>query len=201
MATNLEGELEVLDAAGNDAPVNRLEQIVHTLDRPYSHAQPQRLDTMATHLSMLTGRCAQLLADAEPPRRARASGRTGGCWGGCLAGNLDDCHAVDATAAPTAHFKYKLCSACQTAGILVPAERVRMIQPAQHELFTNCATANVWTERQGDDGRTFLFRTVNQTAKCAAPRHRCVTSESEHTSPRRALANNRPKLHPALESR
>lgn len=92
------------------------------------------------------------------------------CWGGSLMGDASRCDTLDAATLPSAHFKYKLCAACQVHGITVPEERVRVISPSQHDAFINTPSSGVWTERAQPEGGHLCFRTVNQTAKCVGSR-------------------------------
>jgi len=63
------------------------------------------------------------------------------------------------------HFKNKFCAECMQTGVLVKADRVRVVLP-DTELPGNVTTAGFWNTSTEYEGR---FRLMNQNAKCRPP--------------------------------
>jgi len=114
----------------------------------------------------------------DPRLRRRASGRvdmtnaepdakTGNdrCWGAILRGDTEGKHCAPDFQMGKHHFKTKFCRTCSEEGILVTADRCRIVQtsaPAE-----NGTTLGFW--KIAPNHRGARYRLINQTAKCTKP--------------------------------
>ena len=64
---------------------------------------------------------------------------------------------------------WQFCATCRAVGIKVPLQRVRALQPSQHQQFENTGGRGLWSEH-GPMGADNRFRLINQTQKCTGPR-------------------------------
>jgi len=83
------------------------------------------------------------------------------CWGKILAGR--PCRCGDYNSRGQSPFYSRFCAACHHHGILVPADRVRMLSTPPS--LANSASNGVWSEHRVLP----RYRIVNQTKRCRGP--------------------------------
>jgi len=83
------------------------------------------------------------------------------CWGKILAGR--PCRCGDYNSRGQIAFYSRFCAACHHHGILVPADRVRMLSTPPS--LANSASNGVWSEHRVLP----RYRIVNQTKRCRGP--------------------------------
>ena len=87
------------------------------------------------------------------------------CWGAILRGDTEGKHCAPDFQMGKHHFKTKFCRTCSEEGILVTADRCRIVQtsaPAE-----NGTTLGFW--KIAPNHRGARYRLINQTAKCTKP--------------------------------
>jgi hypothetical protein len=89
-------------------------------------------------------------SSAKPPIAAAALplATTGerSCWGAVLMGSNERC--TPSFEIGKGHFKNKFCPNCRTAGVPLPASRVRAIASSQHDEWANDMHLGLWSENR-----------------------------------------------------
>lgn len=98
------------------------------------------------------------------------------CWGAVLMGSNERC--TPSFEIGKGHFKNKFCPNCRTAGVPLPASRVRAIASSQHREWANDMHLGLWSENR-DGGQA---RAAPSPFRCPVPR---PSAQREHSSPPR----------------
>ena len=85
------------------------------------------------------------------------------CWGALLVHNSSSC--TPGYQRGSKHQKNKFCDNCRKY-IVIPAERVRALDPSDHHDFANSWAGGVWARHASGFG----YRVINHTALCHGPR-------------------------------
>lgn len=130
-----------------------------------------RLGTMATQrgqriFTSRTSRTEPNPSAFATPSRKRKPPET--CWGQELAGGGTHAKAEPLSAA----FRQRFCAACQSDGLLIPASRVRVVDPLGSAAPFNQHGGGVWNTAEGGAPSPLwpAHRVVNQTTGCDGPK-------------------------------